>query len=71
VAVFENCQPVTEAKFIDKSSLFILSFGVIRLLEQKLNSEQKVETIFVARHIAKPPLVRSWLVAPNKLRKEV
>jgi hypothetical protein len=48
VAVFENRQPVTAAKFINKSSLFILLLGDIRRLELKLNSEQKVEHIFVA-----------------------
>ena len=54
LAVFENRQPVTAAKFITKSSLSILLLGVIRRLELKLNSEQKVENKFVARHIAKP-----------------
>jgi len=39
VAVFENRQPVVVAKFINKSSLFILLLGVIRLLELKLISE--------------------------------
>ena len=48
VAVFENRQPVTAAKFITKSSLFILMLGVIRRLELKQNSEQKAENIFVA-----------------------
>jgi hypothetical protein len=48
VAVFENRQPVTAAKFITKNSLFILLLGVIRRLEPKLNSEQKVENIFIA-----------------------
>ena len=48
VAVFENRQPVTAAKFINKNSLFILLLGVIRRLELKPNSEQKVENIFVA-----------------------
>jgi hypothetical protein len=57
VTVFENRQPVTAAKFINKSSLSILLLGVIRRLEQKPNSEQKVENIFVARHIAKPPVI--------------
>jgi hypothetical protein len=47
-AVFENRQPVTAAKFITKSSLFILLLGVIRRLELKPNSEQKAENIFVA-----------------------
>jgi hypothetical protein len=57
VAVFENRQPVTEVKFINKGSLFILLFGVIRRLELKVISEQKVINIFVARHIAKPNVV--------------
>ena len=48
VAVFENRQPVTAAKFITKSSLFILLLGFIRRLELKPISEQKVENIFVA-----------------------
>jgi hypothetical protein len=48
VAAFENRQPVTAAKFINKSSLFILLPGVIRRLELKLISEQKVENRFVA-----------------------
>ncbi len=34
VAVFENRQPVTAAKFITKSSLFILLLGVIRRLNR-------------------------------------
>jgi hypothetical protein len=54
VAAFENRQPVTAAKFIIKSSLFFLLLGVIRQLGLKPNNEQKVEHIFVARHIAKP-----------------
>ena len=58
VAVFENRQPVAAAKFITKSSLFILLLGVIRRLELKLITEQKVEYIFVARHIAKLLVVR-------------
>ena len=48
VAAFENRQPVTEAKFIIKSSLFVLLLGVIRRLGLTLISEQKVENIFVA-----------------------
>ena len=48
VAVFENRQPVTEAKFINKSSLFIQLLNVICLLELKTNSDQKAENIFVA-----------------------
>jgi len=48
VAVFETRQPVTAAKFINKSSLFILLPNVIRRLELMPVSEQKVENIFVA-----------------------
>jgi hypothetical protein len=48
VAVFENRQLVTQAKFINKSSLFILLLGFVRRQELKPNSEQKVEHIFVA-----------------------
>jgi len=47
VAAFENRQPVTEAKFINKSSLFIQLLGVIRRLEPKPNSELKVGKFFV------------------------
>jgi hypothetical protein len=47
VAAFENRQPVTAAKFLNISSLFILLLGVIRRLELKPNSEQKAENIFV------------------------
>jgi hypothetical protein len=58
VAVFENRQPVTAVKFIIKSSLFLQLLGVIRRLELKPNSEQKVENIFVA-----PPYCQTacWL----------
>jgi hypothetical protein len=48
VAVFEKRQPVTAAKFINKSSLFILLPGVVRRIELKPDSKQKVEHIFVA-----------------------
>jgi hypothetical protein len=48
VAAFENRQPVTDVKFINKSSLLILLLGVIRQLELRPTSEQKVENIFVA-----------------------
>ncbi len=44
VAAFENRQPVTAAKFINKSSLFILLLCVIRL-EQKPNSEIKKKNL--------------------------
>ena len=59
VAVFENRHLVTEAKFINKSSLFILLLNVIRLLELKPNSEQKVENIFVA-----PPYFQTACCTP-------
>ena len=48
MAVFENRQPVTAAKFINKSSLSILLPGFIRRLELKPINKQKVENIFVA-----------------------
>jgi len=48
VVVFENRQPVTAAKSINKSSLFILLFGIIRRLDLKPISEQKFEPIFDA-----------------------
>jgi len=47
VAVSENRQPVTAAKFITKTLLFILLPGVSRRLEPKLIGE-KVENTFVA-----------------------
>ncbi len=59
MAVFENRQPVTEAKFINKSSLFILLLGVILLLGLKLNREQKLRIYSSPRHIAKPHVVCS------------
>ena len=55
VAVFENRQPVTAAKFINNSSLFILLPGVIRRLELKPFSEQKVENIFIAPPYCQAP----------------
>jgi hypothetical protein len=59
VAVFANRQTVTAAKFINKNSSFILFPGIIRRLELKPNSEQKVENVFFARHIAKPYTILS------------
>ncbi|MCF1717068.1 hypothetical protein L0U88_20670, partial [Flavihumibacter sp. RY-1] len=59
VAVFENRQPVTADKFITNSSLFILLLGVIRWLELKPISEQKVEHIFVA-----PPYCQTACCTP-------
>jgi hypothetical protein len=55
VAVFENRRPVTAAKFINKSSLFILLLSVIRRLELKLIANKKLRTYSSPRHIAKPP----------------
>ncbi len=46
-----------------KSSLFILLLGGIGLPEQKVNSEYDVENIFVTRHIAKPLVVGSAVMA--------
>ncbi len=39
--------PVTDAKYINKCSLFILLPGVIRQPKLKLSSEQKAEKMFV------------------------
>jgi hypothetical protein len=47
VVVFEDRQPVTAAKFITKSSLFILLPDVARRLHPKPNSEENAENIFV------------------------
>jgi len=58
VAVFENRQLVTSAKFINKSSLFILLPGFIRQLELKPNSEQKAENIFVAPPYCQSPYAK-------------
>jgi hypothetical protein len=57
VAAFENHQHVTVAKFINKSSLFILLLGVTCLVKVKLNGEQKDEHIFVA-----PPYSQTGLL---------
>jgi hypothetical protein len=62
VAAFENRQPVTAAKFINKSSLFILLLGVNRLPKLKPISEKKAENIFVA-----PPYCQTPCVCPDKL----
>src|SRR5688572_17018040 len=73
VAIFENRQPVTSAKFIIKTSLFILLPGVIRRLELKAISEQKKsENIFVARHLAKPILCLQFnrFISRNKSNSE-
>jgi hypothetical protein len=42
VAVFENRQPVTAAKFINKSSLLILLLGFIRRLVLRLIANKKM-----------------------------
>ena len=59
VAAFENRQPVTAAKFINKSSLFILLLGVIRRLELKPISDppRRMSIYSSPRHIAKPNVV--------------
>ena len=57
VAVFKNRQPVTVAKFINKSSLLILLLDVIHRLQLNQNSEQKVEPIFVV-----PPILPNCLL---------
>jgi hypothetical protein len=62
VAIFENRQLVTAAKFINKSSLYILLLGVIRRLELKPISEQKDENLFVCQHSSKPNVGSSFFV---------
>ena len=59
VAVFEN-QPVTAAKFINKSLLFILLLNVIRRLVLKPISEQKDEDLFVSQHSSSSCCVQPW-----------
>ena len=51
----------TAAKFINKSSLFILLTGLIRPLELRPNSEQKLSIYSSPRHIAKPNVICSLL----------
>ena len=58
----ENRQPVTGAKFINKSLLFILLPSVIRRLELKPSNEQKAENIFVD-----PPYTPMQLLAAAKV----
>jgi hypothetical protein len=60
VAAFENRQPGTAAKFITKSSWFILLLGVIHWLELMPISEQKAENILVAPPYSKPPVMASF-----------
>jgi hypothetical protein len=48
VAVYENRQPVTAVKFINKSSLFIVFLSIIRLPKLKVGSEQETGKTFVA-----------------------
>ena len=71
VAVFENRQPVTAAKFINKNSLFVLLLGVIRRLELKPNSEQKVENIFVAPLYCQTEVGCSAFTTPLSLRTKL
>ena len=59
---FEKRQPVTEIKFINKSSLFILLLGVIRRLERKPIKKQKLRIYSSPRHIAKRHCVSSEAV---------
>ena len=72
MAAFENRQPATEAKLINKSSLFIILLGFIRQLELKLVSEQIAEKIFVAQpycqtaccvpfYLTNPPILVRYL----------
>ena len=53
VGNFMFSPPVTAAKFIIKSSLFIQLLGVIRQPEQMLNTEPMLIIFSSAHHIAK------------------
>lgn len=59
--------PVTAAKFITKSSLFILLPSVIRQPGLKLNSEQKPSIYSSRRHIAKPNVSGKYVGGYNKV----
>ncbi len=67
VAVFENRQSLTEAKFmhsilrINKSTLFILLLGVIRRLELQLIKERPV--LKKVENIRHPSILPSRLLA--------
>ena len=61
VAVFENRQLETAAKFINKSSLFILLLGVIRRLEL-LSTNHVVRSLFVS---TRTNLLRFYILILN------
>jgi hypothetical protein len=57
MAAFENRQPVTATRFINKNSLFILFLGIIRLLELMVNSE-KIPRLLIANVFLKSRMNR-------------
>ena len=71
VVVFENRQPVTAAKFINTSSLFILLPGAIRLRELKPISEQKVENILFAPPYCQTECCMPFFVKPYLMSKTI
>lgn len=58
---FENRQPVTAAKFITKSSLFIRLPAVIRRLERTRMANKKLRIYSSSRHIANAMLAGAIL----------
>jgi hypothetical protein len=46
VAVFENRQPVTDAKLVEKCTCFIVLLSFILLPKLQPNSAQKAENLF-------------------------
>jgi hypothetical protein len=58
VAEFENRQPGTIAKFINKVHCLFYCLALFVRLELKLTSERKGENIFVAHHTGKPKVSR-------------
>ena len=70
VAAFENRQPVTAAKFIIKSSLFILLPGVFRLLKPEPTKDIQPIAHSSPRHIAKPHVARRILSPTRKMEDQ-
>ena len=70
MAAFENRQPVTAAKFMIKSSLFILLPGVIRLPKPEPTKDIQPIVHSSPRHIAKPHVARRILSPAVKMEDE-
>jgi len=68
LAALEFLPPVTDAKFINKSSLFIQLLGVIRRLELKPIKEQKLRIYLTPHNIAKPRVSRGFISVSSFLQ---